>query len=311
MTDLLLTCTLTVEKILVLFLFILAGYLLCRTKFLPENGAKTMSRMGTCVFFPAYLICNLSSQFTRETLASDAPLFLWGLVFLAGCLLTAFLLAKCFKTDILPRNTLIYIFAFSNYGYFGYPVMEGVFGSEYVAKTILFAVPSSIAVASIGFYLLGGKNRDLKKTLLSPTMIGIVIGCALGLSGLSLPKAVADALKMASNCMSPVSMLLTGFVLGKFKVGTLFKSPLAYLVSAVRLIAVPLIFGGVLLLLGVRGYLLAIPVIISAMPVGMNTVMFTESAGLDSGENARVCFASNLMGLVTIPLAFAFASWGM
>ena len=237
--------------------------------------------------------------------------FCGGLVFLGGCLLTAFLLSLFFRTDKLPRNTLVYIFAFSNYGYFGYPVMEAVFGSEFVAKTILFAVPSSIAIASVGYYLLLGKGVSLKKTLLSPTVIAIVLGCAVGLSGLKLPKAVTDILKTASNCMSPVSMLLTGVVLGKFTVGSLFKSPFAYLVSAVRLLAVPLIFGGVLLLFRVRGLLLAIPVILTAMPVGMNTVMFPESAGVDSSENARICFASYLMGLLTIPLAFAFASWGM
>ena len=58
-------------------------------------------------------------------------------------------------------------------------------------------------------------------------------------------------------------MILTGFVLGKFTLGELFKDPISYIISAVRLMVMPLIFAGTLYLLGVRGLLFAIPVIIS------------------------------------------------
>jgi predicted permease len=290
-------------------MFIFVGYVLARKSLVPKESAKTLSYIGTNVFFPAYLINNLAVNFTVEKLSGDITLFLWGIVFLVSVLVVAVLLAKALKNKEMPQNTLIYIFAFSNYGYFGYPVMEKVFGSEFVAKTIVFALTSTIAISSLGYFLLMGKGNGVLKTLLSPTIIAILIGGTLGLTGLGvkMPSFVSDLFSVASDCMSPISMLLTGIVLGKFSVGQLFKSPRAYLISSVRLVLMPAITIGVLMLLGAKGLLFAIPVIITAMPVGMNTVLFTEAGGRDSSEGARICFISYIMGIITIPVAFALA----
>lgn len=302
------TLFLTLSKIGVLFAFILVGFILRRKNFIPETSGKTLSFIGTNVFFPAYLINNLSANCTREKLKENSSLVLWGIVFLVSVLLIGFALSCVLKKTNIVKNTLIYIFAFSNYGYFGYPVMEKVFGQEFVTKTIMFALVSTIAIASLGYFLLMGKGTSFVKSLLSPSIIAIFIGVFIGLTGIKLPNPVVDCLSSAADCMSPVSMILTGFVLGKFKLGELFKDPVSYLISSVRLIIMPLIFAIALYLLGVKGLLFAIPVIITAMPVGMNTVMFAEAGGNDSSKSARICFISYIMGAITIPLAFLVAN---
>ena len=315
------TLLLTLQKIFMLCTFIMIGYFLARKNILPKESTKTLSYLGTNVIYPAYLIKNLSSSFTRETLAENLPLFLWGLVFMVSLLVVGFLIALLFKKSSVPRNTFVYIFAFSNYGYFGYPVIEGVFGQEFLAKTIVFAIPSSIAIGSIGYFLLMGKGKGFIKTLLSPNIISLVIGCILGIMGIAIPYSsesinvtstvmgfLSDTITAAGNCMSAVTMLLTGFVLGKFSLKELFKSPLSYLISFIRLLLIATLCATFLYLLGVRGILLALPVIICAMPVGMNTVLFTEAGGRDSSESARICFISNIMGILTIPLVFAILS---
>lgn len=302
------TLFLTLSKIGVLFAFIVVGFLLRRKNFIPETSGKTLSFIGTNVFFPAYLINNLSANCTREKLKEDSTLVLWGIVFLISVLLIGFIFSRVLKKTNIVKNTLIYIFAFSNYGYFGYPVMEKVFGQEFVTKTIMFALPSTIAIASLGYFLLMGKGKSFVKILLSPTVIAIIIGVFIGLIGIKLPNPVKDCLSSAANCMSPISMILTGFVLGKFTLGQLFKDSVSYLISGIRLIVMPLIFAVILYLLGVKDLLFAIPVIITAMPVGMNTVMFAEAGGNDSSKSARICFISYIMGAITIPLAFLVAS---
>ncbi len=302
------TFLLTLSKIGVLFTFVLVGYIFRTKGIIPEKSAKTLSSLGTNVFFPAYLINNLSKNFTLEKLLSDLPLFLWGIAFLISVLLIGFVLALILKKTNIPKNTLIYIFAFSNYGYFGYPVMEQVFGENFVAKTIVFTIPSTVAIASLGYFLLMGKGKSAVKSLISPTIIAIVIGVAIGLSGIKMPRPIIDCLSTAGSCMSPISMILSGFVLGKFTLKELFKSPISYIVSALRLIFMPALFIIVLYILGIKEMLFAIPVIITAMPVGMNTVMFAEAGGKDSSESARICFISYIMGAITIPVVFAIVN---
>lgn len=246
---------------------------------------------------------------------------MWGLVFLSGVLLAGLVCALCFKKSKIDRNTLHYIFAFSNYGFFGYPVIEGVFGQEVLAKTIIFAIPCSIAINSIGYYLLMGKGKSFRQIILSPNILSVGIGCAIGLLGFGIPFKseeitltstllgfISDSISTAGACMSAITMLLTGLVLGSFPLKELFKSPLAYLISFVRLAVIASCCFLLLYFVGVRGILFAIPIIICAMPVGMNTILFTEAGGRDSSENARICFISNVMGLLTIPVVFAVVS---
>ena len=288
--------------------FVAVGYLLGRKEILPKESAKTLSTVGTYVFLPAYLINNLSQNFTVEKLSTDLPLFLWGILFLVCSVAVGFAVARIFKKCAIPKNTLIYIFAFSNYGYFGYPVMEGVFGEEFVSKTIVFALCTSTAISSYGYFLLVGKGNSFVKTLLSPPIVASVLGIILGIIGVKIPDAVAGVMSSASACMSPVSMLLTGFVLGRLRIKELFVSPISYVIALVRVAALPLFTAAVLLFVGARGYLFAIPVIITAMPIGMNTVLFPESAGQDSTNNARACFMSYLFSIISVPLAFMLAS---
>ena len=312
------TLFLTLQKIFMLCTFILIGYFLARKNILPKESAKTLSYLGTNIIYPAYLIKNLSASFTKENLTENLPFFFWGCVFLVCVLAVGFLLASLFKKSSIPRNTFVYIFAFANYGYFGYPVIEGVLGEEFLAKTMVFAIPLSIAIGSIGYFLLMGKGKNIKSIILSPSVIAIFIGCVLGMLGISFPyksteigiystvmSFLSDTVSTAGNSMSFVTMLLTGFVLGKFSLKDLFKSPLAYVVALVRLAAISVICAGLLYFLGVRGMLFAIPVIICGMPVGMNTVLFAEAAGKDASESARICFVSNILGVITIPLIFS------
>ena len=179
------TLLLTLSKIGVLFAFILVGFVLRRKELIPATSGKTLSYIGTNVFFAAYLVNNLSANCTMAKISENLPLVLWGMVFLAGVLAVAFVLAIVLKKTQIVKNTLIYIFAFSNFGYFGYPVMEKVFGAEFVAKTIMFAIPSTIAIASLGYFLLMGKGQSFVKSILSPSIIAIFVGVGIGLSGIT------------------------------------------------------------------------------------------------------------------------------
>jgi len=74
------------------------------------------------------------------------------------------------------------------------------------------------------------------------------------------------------------------------------------------LIGIPALIGGVLFLLGVRGMYLALPVMLLAMPLGLNLVVFPESMGIDASGNAKMCFVCNMLTICVIPVVFALLS---
>lgn len=306
MTNVFLT---TLSKVSVLLIFIGLGYLLRRAKKLPDNAGRVLSLLTTLVFSPAYTIKNLSSSLTLEKIGSQVALIGYGAVIVLATIGLAFVLAKPLARNDFERRSYVYAFCIPNFGYFGYPLVEGVFGSEVLSQLMLFCLPMSIACNTFG-YLLFVKDGKLtvKDILKMPVIVSVFIGMAIGLSGLKLPPLVTDVLTTAGNCMSPASMLLAGFVLGGFPLKDLFKGGRSYMMSGIRLLGIPALVGGVLFLLGVREMYLTLPVMILCMPLGLNLVVFPESMGIDASDNAKMCFVCNLLTIAVLPFVFALLS---
>lgn len=301
---------LTLENVLSLLIFMGIGYLLRRSKKLPQQTAAVLSSLVTNLFLPAYIIQSLSQNFTIGKLSASMKLFGLGCLLVLLVIGLAILLAKLLAKSEFEDKSLRYSFAFANIGYFGYPLIGSVFGTEMMGNMIIYCIPLNIAISTYGYLLFSKENRiSIKQILTIPTVIGIMIGCVLGLSGIQLPRLVDGVLAGAGNCMSPSSMLLTGFVLGKFPLGKLFSGAKGYLVSVIRLVGIPLVVCVGLMLCGVTGIYLLISVLSFALPLGLNAVVFPESFGIDASDNAKMCFISYLLAIVVLPLTFSLISY--
>ena len=299
---------LTFGKVGMLLIFIAIGYFLRRHHDLPDNAGHVLSLLCTLIFAPAYYISTLSQSVTMDVVGKKTLLIGYGLCFILCAIGLSYLLSKPFARSRIERNSLVYAFAIPNYGYFGYPVIEGVFGTAVLADVMVFLIPMSLATSSFGYSLfVGDKKVPWKKILLTPMVISLVIGVAIGLLGIRLPGFVSNALAGAGSCMSPCSMLLAGFMLGKFPLKNLLTGWRPYVYSAIRLILIPLIFGAVLLLLRMEGQFLMLPLLVAGIPLGLNLVVYPESQGFEkqASDNAKLCFVSYLLALLVLPITFA------
>jgi len=297
---------LTLSKVSVLLCFLAIGYLLVRTGTILKNASRCVSVLCTYLFCPAYNIINLPGAFTPENLRSNTLLIASGAALLAASLLLSNFLAKKLSRGDFEKKSLTYIFTFANYGFFGYPVIQGVFGDAFLARFIIFCIPINIVAISYGYGIFAGtKKFDWKKTVLSPVVISSVLGCAIGYFGLSFPDFLSETLSIAAGCMSPAAMLTAGMVLGSFSLLDLIFHFRPYLYSLIRLLILPLLGGAILFLLGVRGEIFTFSTAFLAMPVGLNCVVFPESFGLDSSQNAKTCFVSFILSLLTLPAIFS------
>ncbi len=321
-------------QVIILFSFVVTGFFMRRKNIVPDSTARVLSVLETHLFLPALTFKNLSANFRREMLGQNLLLILVGVGLLAMTLTTGYLLSKKFsRQSRIPRNFLFYIFTFPNYGYFGYPVINAVFGEAVLFKTMMLAIPISIAIYSIGVCAINGNGAEMKdkscrdtnsngqeagKGLpafilemakrpgrnIPPVLVTLALGILWGAARLPMPAAMSEGVSMLAACMGPVAMLLTGVVLAGYAPGKLFVSLRSYVISLVRLLAIPLLFGLILWSAGLRKEYFMIPIIISAMPVGLNIIIFSEAAGRDSREFARICFISYFLSMFTIPLVF-------
>lgn len=301
---------LTVKNVGMLLVYIAAGYLLCQSHKLPENEPAALSKLCTMLLSPAYIIYNLSTNFTANRIGENALMLGYGILFTVVVVIFGIVLAKFFAKNPFERKSLTYAFTFPNYGYFGYPVIEGVFGSAVLAEVLIFCLPISIACNTYGYLLFSPEKKvSWKQILLIPTVIASLIGMSIGLSGIVLPDFCNNILANIGNCMSPISMILGGFVLGHFPLKKLLSNVRAYWLSAIRMLLIPIIVVGAFMLVGVRGMYLMAPGLFVSLPLGLNLVVFPESYGLDASDNARLCFISYLLAIVVLPISFGLLSY--
>ena len=310
----------TLKQVGLLLFYIFLGYFLRRKKLVGEQAGAVLSKILIYVFLPAYYVCSLSKNMTIEMVRTYLTLILIGIVSVIFVLILATFLCKIFSKDENVRNMFKYMIMFSNVGYFGYPLVEGVFGVEYLTMFMIYVLPITMVINSYGYYILTKPTKEellskdglnannskisVLKSIFSPPMIASLIGLTLGLLPFDLPEVIYDFLTPASNCMSACAMIVSGSVLAKLPLKKLFVSSKGYLLSAIRLVGFPIIFGGILYLLGVRGIYFVCLVVFLSLPAGMNVIICPESVGKDSIEGAKACFVSYVVALATIPLVF-------
>jgi len=97
-------------------------------------------------------------------------------------------------------------------------------------------------------------------------------------------------------------MLIVGALLARYKLSEVFKGLSIYFVSLMRLVIIPLLVYGIMVLLSMPGDVTMVVVILSAMPVAVTTVIFAEQYGADSGLASKSVGVTTLLSIVTIPL---------
>ncbi len=214
--------------------------------------------------------------------------------------------------DQYVRNLYTYGLSFSNFGFVGNAVVMALFPDVF-ANYLIFVIPLwvMIYVWAVPMLLIPA-DKEKKgmlgrlKSFLNSMFAGIVIGMIFGISGLGnmLPDFVINSVDTLGDCMSPVAMLLMGITVAEIDFKKALGSPSVYVVTAVRLLLIPLVAIGILSFISVP-YPIALCVVCSlAMPLGLNTIVIPKAYGLDSSVTSGMALISHALSCATIPLVF-------
>ena len=298
----------TLNQMLVLFLFMALGFFLNKKKLLPMDDSVVLSKLETYLFVPCLVFSVFYKYCTVENFKQKSVYILYGTAIMAVSLVIGVFLAKVFAKDRYLRKIYTYSFAVANFSFMGNAVVLGVFGEEILFDYMIFTLPLNLYVYSIGTASLRpdeeGKKISLK-AFVNPIFIALLLGAVCGLCSLPLPSFVTSAVSSAGACMSPLAMLLTGFVIGEYRLKTLASNKKVYLASLIRLILLPTVFMLVLITLKTDKAILRAALCATAMPLGLNTVVFPAAYGGDTTPGASMALISHLISVVTIPIMFA------
>ena len=283
------------------------GFILCHFKTVSDKLSTVISQLLMQVMLPALCFKTFSSSFTTDNLARNSTYILYGAIMLAAVVGLGLVFSHFFSRDRNTRAIYLYTLAIPNIGYLGYPFILAVFGEQALATAMVIMIPQNIFIYSVGVYLLDPDKKMTFKKLFNPIIVSMLLGAAVGLTGLALPDFVKTACNSAAACMTPLAMIMAGFVLARMPFKELVLGVKPYIAALLRLFVIPtaMFFG--MRALSVPAEVILIVTAIEVMPCGLNAVVFPESHGGDSRTGAKVCFVSTVLCIFTIPIMLSLA----
>ena len=298
------------SPILYMLLFIAAGFVLGRLKLLPENAALVLSKLESYLFIPAMILNAFIHNCTWASIRANYPAMLLSAALEMVLIIISRPLSGLFARSGYERNLYRYELIYPNTGFFGYALVQAVFGPEMLYHFMLFVLPMTMGCYTVGVSLLTPEADGAKaqwKRLLNPSMISIAAGIVLGLLGFGkiMPAFLSDAVAAGAAIFSPLAMLLTGITISGFVMKDLLCDGKSYLVILLRMIVFPVLLVGLAWLSGADDRTLIFALFVHALPLGLNPVIYPPQYGKDARPGASMALISTVLSLITLPLFYA------
>ena len=295
-------------QIAVLFSFIFIGFTIRQGGFLPENSAEIFSKLENRILMPAVVINTFRTNCTVKNISEKWVFIAYSTGVLLFCIATGFVASRFLgKTEYL-KKVYRYSISVSNFGFVGTAMVSGIYGAESMElfDYLMFTLPLNLFTYSIGIAWLvpNGHGKFSIKNFVNPIFLSIFIGAILGLLPIPKFRLVTTIINSTAACMSPIAMILTGFVIGGYSFANLFGKWQTYVVAGIRLVFLPTVSVLVLKLFNAPQEAVVATLCANAMPLGLNTVIIPSAYGKSPDDGASMALVSQLTAVFTIPILF-------
>lgn len=290
-----------ISKVGVMLLLILVGYVVSKKGMLTDRGTSEVNTLLLQIVTPCLIVNSFLTS--EDSLSAGELLLSVGTSALAIGL--SILLSRCFfrKEPEGRKKVLQFAAAFSNSGFMGLPLVEGIVGSKGVMYGSFFIVVFNIFCWTYGFRMMsGGQKMSLKVLLMNPGIIGLVFGLPIYFLDLHLPAVLSEPVGFLAALNTPLAMLVVGSYIAKVELHSFISDLAVYKSAALRLLVAPGIFLGLLLLIRPEPNLFVTSVIQAACPAAANTVLFSVQYKRDSALASKTVAVSTVLSIITIPL---------
>jgi len=292
--------------ITVLMTLMVLGLALGRAKVLGPEFNKGLNFLLLKVTLPCLIVVSMQKPFSTGLAVLGGWAWLVSFLLYAGLFVLTGLVVR--GRGLAGDRKGVYRFAlmFSNVGFMGFPLMEALWGRDSVFLGALFNVNFNLFVFSVGVWVLTRhQDRDAfpwKTVFLNPGLLATLVGFGLFLTSTALPPVVLKTADTIGGLTTPLSMLFVGSLLAQSSLRQAWKGRGVWVVSAARLLAIPLVVWVLLRPWGLPVEVTRLAVLVAAMPAAANTSLLAAEH-TDRPELAgQIVFVTTALSFLTIPV---------
>ena len=266
-----------VSKILSLLVLLGAGVVLVRTKLLKKEDSVALSKISVFLLSPCVIVSSFSMQVDGQAGHNLLLCFFYAILANFLFLFLGTFLKKPLHLSPVEEMSLEY----TNCGNFVLPIVAGVLGEEYLLYVSAYITVYNLLVWTHGIHLFQERDKNspeacsnkdyfkeacskegyckaghskeeysngehkanaLFKILFNPNILAILFGVFLFFTKISLPAPLSLAISDLGKMIGPISMLITGIVLGTMSFKKILSYRRIYMITAFRLLLFPSIY---------------------------------------------------------------------
>ncbi len=321
--------TLVFLKLLAIFVVVALGWVVGKARWLGENDpARTLANAAYYIFVPALLF--------RTTARIDLAAMPWGTVIAFFVPVLALLVVvyawerRANRGGALPTaapSVRAISATFGNSVQVGIPFAAALFGEAglaiHVALVSLHALTLLTVLTALveldlarerrtlghsNAHLLRTLGRTMRNTIIHPVVLPVLAGLAWNLAGVPLPAIADEILATLAQAVVPLCLVLIGMSLAYYGVKGAARG--AIVITVLKLLVLPAaVLAAAHWGFGLSGLPLAVVVMMAALPVGSNALIFSQRyAALEAEATAAIVF-STLAFVLSASFWLAVLAW--
>jgi malonate transporter len=300
------------ESILPIFLLVILGVVLKRTRLINESFWSGLEQFGYFVLFPALLFQTLS---TTDFSSLDSGSV--GLVsLLAVGVMTALVLAiwPLLKARGMggPSYTSVFQTSTRWNGFMALAIAEKLTGQTglSVIAIIMASIIVPLNLINVGVMVwFSGESRGLKtfvvRIVTNPIIIGALLGVLVNFAGISIYAPVMTAVDLIASASLGLGLVTVGA--GLRVADALKPQPSVLMTVVLKLLVFPAVAVLLALAFGLSGEIVVMIALGAAVPTAMNGYVLAKQMGGDADLYAAAATVQTVAAFFTIPVVLYLA----
>ena len=295
------------QTVAMMMLYMLIGFLLCKSKRAIVSHAKSFSGLLIYILGPSMIIGSfLKLDFTGDNIARIGKYFAVSLI--VQIIFFGLIYACIHKKYEDSRYRILTVGSvLGNVGFMGMPIIASVFPDNPIVLcySSINVMTMNLIVFTIGAFLITNDKKYVspKSALLNPTSIAILIALPLFLFEVKVPKAISDSVDLLGSMATPMCTFILGMRLSEASLKKIFTRLFVYITCLLKLVVFPVLAFLMVHWLPFLDESLKTTVVVLAMtPSGAIIESLAEIHECQQELAANVVLLTTILSIITIPL---------
>lgn len=292
-----------------IFLVMVVGYILRRIKMVDEPFIKTLNKFNYKVTLPVLLFRDIAQSDFYSVWDTKYVLFCF-LVTLFCIVMIWFLAGLCFKNKALLGEFVQASYR-SSAAVLGVAFIQNIYGNSGMAPLMIIGtVPlynvAAVLVLSFTGPHAGGLNKQaFQKSLIgiatNPIILSIFLGMAVSACQITFPVMLTKTIGNIASLATPLALIALGAGFKGRKAIKLIKPTM--IVTALKLVVLPLLFLPLAIALGFRNEMLVALLVMLGAPTTPSCYIMAKNLGHEGVLTSGAVVATTFFSSVTLTAA--------